>query len=274
MDQPVIDILLLFSLGSLGGLLAGLLGIGGGVIYVLIFAHYLPLAGVPDTLIVPSIVANSMFAILFAGLSGTYKQWRNNNFFPKPVIAIGLAASVFSIFFTLIINSGTWYTKERFTFLFIALLILITWRLLSSSKDELNTPGENLGTLKSVSIGALSGTIAAFSGIGGGVIIVPLLTHMGRIYIKKATSISLGVISVMALLTSVYNFFFQHHAEVHLQSSLGLIVFSISLPVAIGSLLFSPVGVILARKVEPKIIKIVFVAFLCSVILKMLIDLL
>ncbi len=51
----------LFILGGLGGLLAGMLGIGGGIIYVLLFSHYLPLIGIPEHLVVPAIVANSMF---------------------------------------------------------------------------------------------------------------------------------------------------------------------------------------------------------------------
>src|SRR5687767_5903826 len=109
MDPDIIDFIILFFLGGLGGLLAGMLGIGGGVIYVLIFSHYLPKLGIPEEYIVPAIVANSMFAIMFAGISGTYKQWRKNNFFPKEAMFIAIAASFTSILFSYLISIGTWY---------------------------------------------------------------------------------------------------------------------------------------------------------------------
>ena len=123
--QEVLDVLLLFVLGGLGGLLAGLLGIGGGIIYVLIFSHFLKQYDYSNQQIVSAIVANSMFAILFAGLSGSFKQWRINNFYPKQIIITGISASIASIFFSYIISQSTWYTKEQFNWLFIGLLVFM-----------------------------------------------------------------------------------------------------------------------------------------------------
>ncbi len=105
------EIITLLILGGIGGLLAGMLGIGGGIIYVLLFSHYLPLTGIPSHLIVPAIVANSMFAIFFAGISGSYKHYKNKNFHPKQFLIIGSAASIASIFFSHLIINVNWYTQ-------------------------------------------------------------------------------------------------------------------------------------------------------------------
>jgi uncharacterized membrane protein YfcA len=260
----------LFLLGSLGGLLAGLLGIGGGVIYVLIFNHYLHRIGISDAVIVPSIIANSMFAILFAGLSGSYKQWKNKNFFPNEMIIAGLSASVSSVFFSYLINRGSWYTKESFSLFFIILLVLIAIRIFTQRKKIELEENKNVSMYSLSLTGIISGTIAAFSGIGGGVIIVPILTDILKLPIKKATSISLGVISIMALLTSLFNGMNNFSTG----TNASLIIFSLALPVAIGSLMASPIGVQLAGKLKPSQIKIILFLFLISVILKMLIDLL
>lgn len=264
--SSIFDISILFLLGALGGLLAGLLGIGGGVIYVLIFNYFLHKIGVPDSIIVPSIIANSMFAILFAGVSGSYKQWKNKNFFPNEMITAGLAASTSSIFFSYLINKGSWYTKESFSIFFVVLLILIAVRIFSQRKKEEYNNVKNPSVLSLSITGIISGTIAAFSGIGGGVIIVPILTDIIKMPIKKATSISLGVISIMALFTSIYN----GMSSAASSGAQSLIVFSLALPVALGSLIASPIGVQLANKLKPSQIRIILFLFLITVIFKML----
>jgi len=263
------EIIILLLLGGLGGLLAGLLGIGGGVIYVLIFNHYLHKIGIPDSIIVPSIIANSMFAILFAGVSGSYKQWKNKNFFPNEMIIAGLAAAVSSISFSYIISKGTWYTKESFSIFFIILLASIALRIFTQRKKIEQENLQNPSMLSLSITGLISGTIAAFSGIGGGVIIVPILTDIIKLPIKKATSISLGVISIMALFTSIYNAM----TSVASAGSSSLLVFSLAIPVAIGSLIASPIGVQLANKLKPSQIRIVLFLFLISVILKLIYNL-
>ncbi len=269
MMESIFSITTLILLGGLGGLLAGLLGIGGGIIYVLIFDYFLHKMGVPKELIVPSIIANSMFAILFAGISGSYKQWKNKNFFPNEMIITGLAASISSIAFAIIISQGHWYTKEKFTAVFIVLLVLIAVRLFTQRK-KIESPSHSKPSIYALSItGFISGTIAAFSGIGGGVIIVPILTDIIKMPIKKATSISLGVISIMALFTSIYN------GVSSAANSTGgsLLVFSLAIPVAIGSLIASPIGVSISSKLKPAQIRVILIVFLLVVISKMLLNL-
>lgn len=266
--ESIVEITVLVLLGGLGGLLAGLLGIGGGIIYVLIFDYYLHKIGVPKELIVPSIIANSMFAILFAGVSGSYKQWKNKNFFPNEMLITGLAASISSIAFAIIINMGHWYTKEKFTIVFIILLISIAVRLFTQRK-KIESENHSKPSIYALSItGFISGTIAAFSGIGGGVIIVPILTDIIKMPIKKATSISLGVISIMALFTSLYNGI----SSASNSSGSSLLIFSLAIPVAIGSLIASPIGVSISHKLKPAQIRIILIIFLLAVITKMLLN--
>lgn len=266
--SSIVEVLILVLLGGVGGLLAGLLGIGGGIIYVLIFDYFLNRIGVPKELIVPSIIANSMFAILFAGISGSYKQWKNKNFFPSEMIITGLAASASAIFFSYIISSGTWYTKEKFSIVFIILLILIAIRLFTQRKKVESTDFVKPNPLALSITGLISGTIAAFSGIGGGVIIVPILTDIIKLPIKKSTSISLGVISIMALFTSLFN----GMSSAVSTNTHSLLVFSLALPVAIGSLIASPIGVSISNRLKANHIRIILIIFLLVVITKMLLS--
>jgi uncharacterized protein len=266
-------LVLLFLGGCVGGLLAGLLGIGGGLIFVLIFTNYLSVVNAPESTLAHYIVANSMFAIFFAGISGSIKHYLNENFFLKPVLISGLAASVSSLVTSFFINAGTWYNKEVFAVIFITITSYVAYQILAG-KDKVAEGDrvENFSVGTFLVIGGLGGILAALSGVGGGVIMVPMLTRMLHISIKKATAISLGVITIMALVTSVYAMTVAE-TEVLMPHSYGLIVLPMVLPVAAGCMIASPFGVSLAKKIPHQTIKVIFAVFLLIVIFNMIYNL-
>lgn len=271
MDIPTL--ILLFLGGCIGGLLAGLLGVGGGLVFVIIFTNYLSSLGAPDTTFAHLIVANSMFAIFFAGVSGSIKHYLNGNFFWKPVLVAGFSASVFSILTTILINKGTWYSKELFALVFILIAGFMAYRILFTKNADVTVAGaEEFSVRKFLLIGSLGGVLAAVSGVGGGIIMVPMLTRMLRINIKKATAISLGVITIMSLVVSAYSFSAVEEV-VNLSHTYGLIILPMAIPVVLGCIICSPYGVVLARRIPAKTIQIIFAVFLLIVISDMIYNL-
>ncbi len=263
------DILILLLAGCLGGFLAGLLGIGGGIVFVLIFNLYLTKLGVPPQIIVPAVIANSLFAIFFAGLAGTLKQRKNNNFEWKAILISGTASAITSIYFTYLISSSTWYTKDKFMFVFMGLLAIMAYKIYKGNDPENSTTSPSIFDAKKYFLfGALAGVLAAFSGIGGGVIMVPLFIQFMNYTIRKATALSLGIITVMAFLTSIYNAG-QNPLSLDIDYSFGLISFAVAIPVIVGSIIFSPIGVMAAGKFKPKTTRIIFSGFLLLVIIKL-----
>ena len=264
------DLFILSLCGAIGGFLAGLLGIGGGIAFVVFISSYLIKLGVPDNLLVPAIIANSMFCIFFAGLSGSFKHYQNKNLSLNPILTIGFAATFASILASYSITHWFDYKQESFLIFFIFLLLFIALSMMKRreiiNSNELKI--EKKDSLKLTGIGLLSGSIAAFSGIGGGIILMPLLTNGMKMEIKKANGISLGVITLMALLTSFYNILF-NPASLGIVYSLGLISFAISLPIALMSIIAAPFGVNIASKLKPETIRIIFVVFILVVVAKM-----
>ncbi|HEY0899055.1 MAG TPA: sulfite exporter TauE/SafE family protein [Sphingobacteriaceae bacterium] len=267
-------LILLFLGGCLGGLMAGLLGIGGGLVFVLIFTNYLSAVNAPETTLAHYIVANSMFAIFFAGISGSVKHYFNNNFYFKPVLISGIAASVTSLITSYLINTGTWYSKEVFSVIFISITSYVAYRILmGKDKDDQSDRVEGFSLGIFLIIGGLGGILAALSGVGGGVIMVPLLTRLLHINIKKATAISLGVITIMALVSSVYALFTAAGERVQIPHAYGLIILPMVLPVAAGCIICSPFGVTLAKRIPVQVIKVIFASFLLLVIFNMIYNL-
>lgn len=70
------DLLILMSLGALAGLLAGLLGVGGGLVIVPVLAAWLPSKGVPPEQALHAAVATSLASIVFTGAASAYSHYR------------------------------------------------------------------------------------------------------------------------------------------------------------------------------------------------------
>ncbi|MBP9165494.1 MAG: TSUP family transporter, partial [Leptospiraceae bacterium] len=73
-------LLLFFIGGVLAGIIAGLLGVGGGIIIVpmLVFFGKLPV----------NAVATSSLAIVITSISGSFQNWREGNLNFKKVISL------------------------------------------------------------------------------------------------------------------------------------------------------------------------------------------
>ena len=67
----VLDIVLYLAVGAAAGLLAGLLGVGGGLIIVAALAWLLPLRGFPPEHVMHVALATSLASIILTSLSST-----------------------------------------------------------------------------------------------------------------------------------------------------------------------------------------------------------
>ena len=272
----LVDVIILIIAGIGGGFLAGLLGIGGGIIYVLIFTTYLKLmtdVPIPGEDLVKLTIANSVFALIFAGISGCYKQYRIGNFFPKEILLIGLPGIVGSILLTYILTTIN-YSKEEFAIVFSALLLPIIFRMLYKKRSKISKEvRQDYPPGIFMLIGFVSGSATALSGLGGGFIIVPVVNGILKYPIKKAISISLGVIAVVSFGLSIYNLTAFEFEYLKLPYTYGAITFSMVLPVVVGVIAGAPIGVWASQKLPGYALRIFFVLFCISVMAKLLIDL-
>jgi uncharacterized membrane protein YfcA len=264
--------LYLFFAGLLGGFIAGLVGIGGGVIYVLIIPVALHLIGVPIAETPQYTIANSLFAILFASASANYFLIRYKLFYRKEVFIISLLAIIISYFSTEYIVNTTWYSLELFNSILVVLLLYMLYTTLLSAKKVYYTPLDSLNKFKLGTVGAAGGFIAALSGLGGGIVIIPVLNSMMKIDIRKASSISSGVIMITAFTITIHNLF-EHPIHSFSFYNQGYIIFPISLSLSLGVVLSSPIGVKVGRKLSSTSISYIYASFLAIVIFKKLIEL-
>ena len=86
-DLMTSGFLWLLLLGSFGGLLAGLLGVGGGMLFIPVITSYLHQYDISSAEMVKFTLANSIALVFMSGVSGTFRQIKTELFFLQFSIA-------------------------------------------------------------------------------------------------------------------------------------------------------------------------------------------
>jgi uncharacterized membrane protein YfcA len=179
----------LAALGLVTGFLAGLLGIGGGMLIGPFVTLIMSTRGVPADLAVKMAIATSMATIIFTSLSSVRAHHKRGavrwNIVKglAPGIVLGGAIASVGVFSVL---KGTWLA------LFFALFVSFSaTQMLLNKKPK---PSREMpGTAGQVAAGSVIGFLSGLVGAGGGFISVPfMLAHNVTIINAVATSAALG----------------------------------------------------------------------------------
>lgn len=269
----MIDFFFLFVAGLVGGFLGGLLGIGGGIIYIVVIPATLSHLGVPPAEMVQYTIANSIVASLFSALSANYFLVRTRNFYLAEVVTIGFFGVISSLLVLHGVVNTTWYSRGAFNVVIVLLLIYMMLKTLANAAKAM--PAENLEQegrgLRLGLAGLASGTVSALSGLGGGIIIIPILNSVFKMDIKKANSISLGVIGITSLSLTLSSMLEtpRHPFDFY---NVGYVIFPVVLALSVGVVIASPFGVKAGSLLSSRVISYLFSFFLGLVILRKIIE--
>ena len=266
----MLDYVLLFLSGLLGGFLAGLLGIGGGLIFVFVLTFYFDGLMVNQVELPRFLIANSIFATFFAALSASLRNRKMGHFEWKPVLKTALPGLFTLLILSYLITEFDWYDKSKFAIGFSVLLLFFLLKMLIKPKTS-GTFLPRKETKYWMSIGGVSGIVSAMSGLGGGVLLVPLFTQVIYLPIKKASSISLGVIAVWSFALSLYYIVFAvPENSIQIPNTIGYVVLPAAGSLALGVLVAAPFGASLSKRLSNRLIKALFATLIAIVALKMI----
>ena len=261
--------LILLLIGAIVGYYSGLIGTGGNIILIPVFDilfHYLK---IPESEVVKFIIAHSFFITAFTGLSVSYKQFKAKNLHVKEVLYISVAGMITAFFMTEFIKNGNWYHKSDFDLVFFTLLLILAIRMLFFKQPPPPINDNNLNKPYFPIIGVVAGLISSLSGLGGGIIVIPILTDILKTPLKKASSISIGVVAMLALPISIsYLSIDARSAMQHiLPAQVGYISMFIAAPVLMGVFSTTGWGVRTAQKTDPNKLRLILgivVIILCA----------
>ena len=202
--MELVDLLILGSAGLAGGFVAGLLGVGGGIIFSPVLLFYYQAAGVPDAFIVPMTAGSSLFCTLVAALSGTYSQLKLDTVRNRVVWIAGVFAAAGVTATTLLVTTEPWYDKEVFGLVLAGLLLLAVWRMLRRRRKGgepvvMREEGERVPVPRLAAAGAAAGAVASAAGVGGGIVLVPVYNQLLRLELKEAAATSMATIVLISL---------------------------------------------------------------------------
>ena len=247
------DILMLMLCGSISGFLAGLLGIGGGMILVpfmiLVFNHL----GFSQEVIVHMAIATGMCTILFTTSSAIWAHHKHGSIDWKLVAAL----SPGMIFGGLIGGSELFEAlKTSWLSLFFAVFIVYTSiQMLLNKKPK---AGRDLpGALGLFSFGGFAGALASLVGAGGAFITVPFMLWCNvKPHTAMATSSGLGLpVAAAATLGYMYGSWGNPNLPT---GSMGFVYLPAVACIVVVSIFTAPFGAKLARKLDVAQLKRVF----------------
>jgi uncharacterized protein len=236
------DWLILAASGLFSGLLAGLLGIGGGTVLVplLVSLGYPPVQA----------VATSSLAILVTSISGSIQNWRMGYFSWKRVGLLGFPAIVTS-------QIGVYIASRILPYiLLLAFGILLSINIyLVNLRQQLIAKQNSIETqfnplLARLITGGAAGILAGLFGVGGGVIMVPLQMLLLKEEIKVAIQTSLGVIVITAVSATIGH------------TVAGNVLFVTGLLLGCGGLLGVQISTRILPKLPDRIVSLIFRLFL------------
>lgn len=266
-----LDILTLVAAGLLGGFLAGMLGVGGGIIFIpvvqqVLIDHHIKEDSVAYTL------ANSLAIVFAVGISGTVKQLKLKNTDLPSAAVTGMSAMVTSYTITAILFYFNLHNQEVFTIIFAIILVVTAIRMLFPDKEVLPENSQlNLPPLiRFIPAGLFAGIVTSISGLGGGIVMVPYFNKILKLPIKFSTGLSLSVIPIIALPLLIFYSLHQPHQAVYPQQT-GYLIWPVIVPVISGAIVASGFGVKFAQKLKPRTISTVFIIFIILTLFKILV---
>lgn len=254
------------GLGAFAGLMAGLLGVGGGLIIVPVLAWIFRDQHINEAIIMHLAIGTSLATIVVTSLSSVRAHHR-------------LGAVQWPVFWRLApgIIIGTWLGAAIASFLssfalqkiFAVFVLVMAAQIGFGAKPapHRDLPG-NIGML---AVGGVIGVISAIIGIGGGSLTVPFLTWCNAT-MRQAVATSAACGLPIAVAGSIGYIVTGLKTPDLPDWSFGYIYGPAFVGVAVVSMLVAPLGAKLAHTLPTAVLKKVFAGFLTLVGLKMLLS--
>ena len=244
------------ALGCISGFLAGLLGIGGGMLLVPALTFIATAQGFPADYVVKMAVATSLATILFTSLSSVRAHHRRGAVRWEVVKLLAPGIVVGSLLGAQIARLLS--TKT----LALVFAVFVSYSALQMFIDKKPKPSRQLPQAPGMlGAGTLIGTLSALVGAGGGFISVPFMAWCNvPIHTAVATSAALGFpIAMAGTIGYIYAGWSLQGAP---DGSFGYLYLPALALIAVTSVIFAPLGARAAHRLNVKQLKRAFACLL------------
>ena len=271
------DIFILYYIaaGAFAGLLAGLFGIGGGMIIVPALIYIFKAQGIPETALTHVGIGTSLSTIIVTSISSlrthnnkgavNWNVWKRMapGLVIGSLIGAGIASIIHGDSLQAIIGAG-------------AFLVGLKMLFMKNKSLEENDYGKLPSPIRQTGLGGFIGIISAIFGIGGGTLTVPILSYYGlKIQNAVGTSAACGlpIAAAGAFGFFIFGQFIDPTIKEALPSGiLGFVHIYAFISVSLASFLTAQIGAKLAHKLPAKTLKKSFAILLLIVGIKLILN--
>lgn len=246
-------------LGAFVGVMAGLLGIGGGLIVVPALLILLPIAGIESDISMHIALATSLATIIATSGSSAFNHFKLGNIdtFVVKWLMPGVVVGGF-----LGANVAEWLPSQYLPKVFGVIVLLLAIQMLFSirGKAQKSMPSGAV----TIACGMGIGVVSSLAGIGGGSLSVPFLNRHG-IEMRKAVGSS-SVCGCMIAISGMIGFILHgYKIDALPQYSVGYVYLPALIAIASTSMLTTRIGAKLATSLPTPTLKKIFAVFLMFV---------
>ncbi|OGU16392.1 MAG: hypothetical protein A2076_03145 [Geobacteraceae bacterium GWC2_53_11] len=259
--------LMYIALGAFAGVLAGLLGVGGGLVIVPVLTFIFTAQHMPDSHILHLALGTSLASIMFTSVSSLRAHHLRGavDWVVVRRISLGIMAGTFG---------GSWVAAQLSTrFLkgfFVVFLYYVATQMLLNIKPK---PHRQLPGLPAMfGVGGVIGCVSSLVGIGGGSLSVPFLTWC-NVAIHRAIGTSAAIGFPIAL-AGAAGYVVNGLSAPLPPHSLGFVYLPALTGIAAASVATAPLGAKLAHSLPIDKLKKIFALLLIVMGTKMLVSLL
>lgn len=255
----------LLALGAVVGLLAGLLGVGGGMMMVPVLTWLLIQRGAPSAAAVKMAIATSMATIVFTSLSSVRAHHRLGNV--RWPIVMQMSPGI--VLGSLVAGAGA-FAAVKGQALALLFAIFISYMAVQMLLDRKPRPGRDLpGALGTGSVAAGIGFLSALVGAGGAFMSVPFMTWCNvpprqAVGTGAALGFPIALASTAGYVVSGWNW------PAPLPGAFGYLYLPALVVVSAASVTVAPFGARVAQTINVKLLKRFFAVLLLGLAASML----
>jgi uncharacterized membrane protein YfcA len=260
------DVLLLLASGALAGTLAGLLGIGGGVIIVptiaLVFEHQ----GQDPAVIMHVAIGTSLATIVMTSLS-SIRAHQHRGAILWPIFRVITPGILLGGVLGAVIADRV--PGETLKIVFALFILVVAAQMASGLATK---PHRRLPPSPGMfGAGTIIGSISALMGVGGGSMSVPFLTWC-NVSVRNAVATSAAIGLPIALAGTAGFVVSGWNAASRPELSVGYVNLPAFLGIVMASMATAPLGAWLAHRVPELVLKRIFAVLLTVISLRLLLS--
>ena len=260
----ILSLLVYLCCGAVAGILAGLLGVGGGIVLVPLLVAIFPTQGVPAHYVQQLALGTSLATLVITSISSARAHHRRGAVHWDIFRSITPGILLGTFFGGLVASHMPTLFLKIF---FICFLTVVSIQMFSNYRPPASR--DMPGALGTACAGGVIGLVSSFVGIGGGSLSVPFMSFCNvPMHHAVGTSAAIGFpIAVAGALSYIVGGWGRPDLPPYTLGFVHLFAFA---GIACASFLTAPVGARLSHSLPTARLKRAFAVFLMIVALKML----